>query len=423
MASMPKAYLAGPNRGVGEGSRLHWRLRAVKLLREHYECTWLKDFAKSASTLVVPRERPLIAASTVVLAYMTAPSIGTTLGIVRARAMGKPVVLVQTKKYRNEMLEAIIYPEEPHNRLDNACERLIAMHATPSLPCVVASTGEFEAFDAERLARSIQALVPRGHSGDFAVNARLLGGVEELIRGRRGPVSPRDITHALEHAFEQMLRTPQVVDSAGDLLKAMYRQLKPRVTPATSAHTPTAARTAKETANEFNAAPFSGDRRNDIAALLEKLGSTGKLAPEGCLGLVQALYPERVEILHSALESARHSGEFLMHRHLLSMLLRFAGPLWESLRSGRPEKEAAHGVFSADEWAPSESETTLKNPRLSAARTFDVRGRPVQMFAHLKLGHRERSGSTRGLRIHYAWLAHDRKLIVGHCGRHLDLLK
>jgi hypothetical protein len=51
-------------------------------------------------------------------------------------------------------------------------------------------------------------------------------------------------------------------------------------------------------------------------------------------------------------------------------------------------------------------------------RTFNHRGRAILMARHLKHGVKESPAET--LRIHFEWLADDKKITIGHCGKHLD---
>jgi hypothetical protein len=75
------------------------------------------------------------------------------------------------------------------------------------------------------------------------------------------------------------------------------------------------------------------------------------------------------------------------------------------------------GVFG-NAYAASESEKAESNPRAKRLRTFTYKGNDIVMMSHLRIGVND--GVAETLRIHFAWDSDDRKIIIGHCGQHLD---
>ena len=76
-------------------------------------------------------------------------------------------------------------------------------------------------------------------------------------------------------------------------------------------------------------------------------------------------------------------------------------------------------VFTDAQFAARESETTTSNRRASALRTFVYRNQLTPFWRHVRLGNGE---STReGWRCHFDVNTTRGVVVIGHCGRHLDL--
>jgi nucleoside 2-deoxyribosyltransferase len=88
-----RVYLAGPIRGCNEEQRTWWRNEVKQLLKKDFD---FEDPTEWADDFVVSREIAKLEACDILLANMWKESIGTTLGVVRARHQGKPVVLIGT---------------------------------------------------------------------------------------------------------------------------------------------------------------------------------------------------------------------------------------------------------------------------------------------------------------------------------------
>ncbi len=73
-------------------------------------------------------------------------------------------------------------------------------------------------------------------------------------------------------------------------------------------------------------------------------------------------------------------------------------------------------VFGTDTYAAKES-SRLSNGG-TQKRTFVYGDDAILMEKHLKIGTADNATDT--LRIHFEWLANEERLVIGHCGRHLD---
>ena len=135
------------------------------------------------------------------------------------------------------------------------------------------------------------------------------------------------------------------------------------------------------------------------------------------LTLVSALFPARVVVLPSALESAsKLDGISKRGNRLLNLLLRLATDYYEVI--AEKGDSVARKVFTPDEYSAHEAQTTRDGP-LGKVRDFAYHGTPLKMEQHLKIG--IAADTSRTLRCYFAWLADERKLVIGHCGEHLPV--
>jgi hypothetical protein len=69
-------------------------------------------------------------------------------------------------------------------------------------------------------------------------------------------------------------------------------------------------------------------------------------------------------------------------------------------------------------FAATESETARNNDRARRLRTFEYEGKAVEMLSHLKIGVKPSIAQT--WRAHFFWDAANQRIVIGHCGKHLD---
>ena len=137
---------------------------------------------------------------------------------------------------------------------------------------------------------------------------------------------------------------------------------------------------------------------------------------EQALQALQGFYGDRVDILDSAWKSAREARAFTRPDKAFELMRTLATQYWELVQQGGDA--AAKGAFTEATFSSRESETVESRPAARALRTFLVRGEPVTMWKHLKIGTKDSVAET--WRLHFVFDAERRKVVIGHCGKHLD---
>jgi hypothetical protein len=159
-----------------------------------------------------------------------------------------------------------------------------------------------------------------------------------------------------------------------------------------------------------DAPQFEDELREAVTSTL-----SGNYTLETLLRLIELLYGDRIVVLASAYKSAKESHDFRHGKVALDLLLKLATGYWSVLADGKTEGEAK-AVFGRQAYAPAESfYLTTKG---KARRTFRYRGEDLFMERHLRYGVKDSSAET--LRIHFEWIASERRIVIGHCGKHLD---
>lgn len=150
-------------------------------------------------------------------------------------------------------------------------------------------------------------------------------------------------------------------------------------------------------------------------AVISVLGGQPPL--EQALRLIQALFPNRVIVLDSAFDSAKDSdrGGFRYGSKAFELLKKLSEEYWVSLAGGKGDQQARI-IFGNNAFASKESETLTSEGRIR--RTFNYLGRDILMETHIRHGYKDSFAET--LRIHFEWLADEKKLVIGHCGKHLN---
>ena len=132
------------------------------------------------------------------------------------------------------------------------------------------------------------------------------------------------------------------------------------------------------------------------------------------LEALQLVFPDRITVLETAFSSAEESNAFQFGEQAFDLLWRLATVYWEEVQEkGDTEARKMLGTksFSAKEKA------TLTKGGVER-RTFEYRGERIQMDKHLKIGTADNAADT--LRIHFEWIADEKRIVIGHCGKHLD---
>lgn len=155
----------------------------------------------------------------------------------------------------------------------------------------------------------------------------------------------------------------------------------------------------------------------EVLGLLEFACRSDKPTPRDCLELIESIFSDRCEVLPSAFKSAEEVEDFAQARRLLDMLRRLMTSYIEAIKEGGDNK--AMEVFTNSEYAANESETVMSSPALRQKRIFSRNGQEVCMFRHLKIGKADDTRKT--IRLHFAWLPDEEKIIIGYCGEHLPI--
>ncbi|MBC8726289.1 hypothetical protein F6X37_33615 [Paraburkholderia sp. 31.1] len=169
---------------------------------------------------------------------------------------------------------------------------------------------------------------------------------------------------------------------------------------------------------------FSEDTQADevvqaLTPLRESVAAVLKANPsiQQSLELIASLYPERIVVLDTAITSAKDSdrGGSRLGAKAIDLMFKLASDYWQALVDGKGDQQAK-SVFGQNSYAANEA-SALSNEG-KKRRTFSYRDRDFVMEKHLKHGVKDSLAET--LRVHFEWVASERKIIIGHCGKHLD---
>lgn len=152
--------------------------------------------------------------------------------------------------------------------------------------------------------------------------------------------------------------------------------------------------------------------RDSVAAILK-----GSPSLQQTVDLIATLYSDRIVFLETAKSSAKESdrGGFRQGEKSFYLLQKLATEYWQQLADGKSDQQAKT-VFGQNAYAANEASALSNDGK--RRRTFSYRGREFLMEKHLKHGVKDSLAET--LRVHFEWLAHEKKILVGHCGKHLD---
>lgn len=162
--------------------------------------------------------------------------------------------------------------------------------------------------------------------------------------------------------------------------------------------------------------PTNGNPQLIKDAFLAQVGDRVTLS--SALHILAEVFPDRLVVLPSAFASAEESAKFKYRRRAFDLLWTLATDYWQALADGKGNTQA-RTVFGYNAFSARESETAANTDRAVRLRTFVYNGTPIYMDSHLKIGNSDSAAET--LRVHFAWIADEQKIVIGHCGKHLDL--
>jgi len=204
-------YLAGPMTNCSERQKTVWRKRVKEALRTEFKCLDPTDPHAQKGALAVSSD---IEEADVVIANMWRESIGTTLGIVQAKRMGIPVILIDQHCLDSPILKSladdcIVHSEEA---AINKLRTEIAPNLTREIQ-VMKRSGKLVAFDIKKLQKSLKGACVAGGVDDPIFHVLLSRRVQRAIATTSG--SAPITTEAIRDRVFQELRNI-ALDSLGE---------------------------------------------------------------------------------------------------------------------------------------------------------------------------------------------------------------
>lgn len=164
--------------------------------------------------------------------------------------------------------------------------------------------------------------------------------------------------------------------------------------------------------------------RKEVNVLKGRLESWDSLkvfpsSPFESVELAEALYGDRIIILDDAKKSAK---EFVGDENEVFSIIRSVySDLWplffDEMQIGTIDIESEYQNRSGFEMTLHESKTTKRDPKFMRLRERQYRGRKLDITPHIK-GTSGRKDAL--LRVHFCKDLETGKIIIGHCGSHLD---
>lgn len=165
----------------------------------------------------------------------------------------------------------------------------------------------------------------------------------------------------------------------------------------------------------LEAKPASRDNQDIRALILNLISDNPSLIQ--ALNFIKDYYPDQICVLDSAYKSARESSDLKHGKKALHLLVKLATDYYKTLLHSAGGDSEARKVFGNNAYAANEGNAALSEAGRNR-RTFLYGSEPILMLSHLKIGTADNATNT--LRIHFKWIADEKKIVIGHCGKHLD---
>lgn len=425
MASKLRVYLAGPITGCNDEQKHWWREEIKTRLGKDFD---LEDPADWADDIALTREIQKIEACDIVVANIWKESVGTTLGIVRARQQGKPVVLIDPNRINNPTLNALPHAEAPVHSVDEACASVKALAGRFKPVKVLKSNGAEQEFSPKNVTRSIAQACAAAGAQDAMFEERISGPVIAWARrvgGQQGYLTSAEIRDAIFRRLESMATdaalTVEMRSRARDVVEKWEYKEQCRDPEAAIAVAEQPAERAEQDAGEWKRLYKESARRT---------------ASDAEVVAAQALGP-RFRTLKQVLDAAKRQwGAYLFIHDVALGEARKAKPKLDSKELealyglleelGAPMHDracaAADGVsvptfedrFGTERYAARESGETKDRYRKSAI--VEYKGRKYFGLPHVKA---KVDGNP--LRIHFDEVG--RMLLISYIGRHRPTFK
>lgn len=437
-------YLAGPISHCSPKQRNEWRKVAKdELSKKGHSCIDPAEHELGWTPYVEIME---IDKSDVVLANLWRESIGTVIGIVQARRMGKPVILIDPNYIESPVLREIVGEDRVVHSLDAAINKL-DKEVLPSLSqnlTVQKKNGTCESFSEPKLHNKLSAACSEAGINDALFTVLVTKRVVAATRNvaKNGEIASRSIQEAV---FEQLAQLSNEKDKlyADDLKKkavALRQEWERQEKIKQEKRVLDELGDETERLNaELEATISERDRLRLLSDFLiakqrerdEEARSKPKFQPANLAGVVsygKEYHRDYLIILPGAVDAANDCPyrDFEKVEFALTALAEYARTkqalFAENGDLARPPglKEFLKQAGCPFEYAAHESESTSANRECREARTFLYDGQEYVMEKHLKIG---AGSANEGCRIHFEFLGteHGYRIIVGHVGRHLKL--
>jgi len=426
-------HLSGPLSGCNPSQRRLWRDEFKRLCPDMQTI----DPSEWADEWDFSRDLRAVAACDVVVANMWKESIGTTIEIMQARARGRPVVLIDPNHLDHAILRGLVAPEKPVHSVKESAVRVRALVQELGGFSIVKRDGSSEAFDRDKLMRSLKLACAECGVDDLEFPNQMLGPVIDSLRGTAANrvVSTADIKNAVFAQIDSLVGETEDRKAVGELAARVRRAWEKR-------------ESYKQGDTYLD---VLHDENDDLRAKVRELGTlVARLHQEiadrdtrlteldrrpetpvapppatlfEALRRVERDYAEAITVHPRALKSAKDSPfQDVDKAHTaLRLLARYARERLEATSTPGCRPPGAREWFKQHReeapwlgYAPHESKTSTT--MWADERTLEHAGESLLIEQHLRIG----KGSPADLlRIHFAIHQASGQVVIGHCGRHL----
>ena len=240
---------------------------------------------------------------------------------------------------------------------------------------------------------------------------------QSILQGRIGPDEievVRNLWSRFRDLFEQMDQFTTVfrrIRSENDQLHSVSNELEQSKIKVANL-TATVGSLTRRTAQNSAGSPSDDQDQLELSELLPQL-VLGDMRLDLILQAAEVAYPHRVSVLESAYQSAKESNHFQHGRQAFELIWKLVTIYWQTI--GLKGDAEARKCFGKS-YAAKESEKLSKAGR--ERRTFVYKGQDVLMERHLKIGTADNKADT--FRLHFEWMPDETRIVIGHCGKHLD---
>lgn len=438
-----EVYLAGPITGCNTEQRNKWRTDLKELVRKRrsdidfYDpVEWSDDWSPLRETLTLRRVD-------VVVANMWKESVGTTIGIMQAVDVGKPIVVIDPNYLNSKILNGIVAPNGPVRTIEAAAEMLCQIVSGFRDVTVLKSTGEIEAFDRRKIVASIQTACGAAKVPEvlFAqqISARVLQKLRQVQSGEAIPTARlRDaIFEVLEDMQVNTIYDREVRLGATKVMEAWRKKEKYRRGDAG----------VEELETELNAVRAERDMYRDMwkrlgacrrsnsaqesreplvpfgngkSEVLRLPSSKGYPSVHAAVCAAEARFPDSLAVTAETRKHAARSGSTSAEQAYQMLCV-----LGECGFEAMLDRAEGREPIPLDSWfeqhapgfqyARGEGGETKRRKKYAEERTVKFEGQEFECWKHLKYGRR----ADKLLRVYFCQDPETRRIIVGPVGDHL----